>query len=61
MTKKPGGWEGTLLLFGVVFTVLLGVTFNLAFVYRFPIPWFVILLISVAVALGWRYLRRSNR
>jgi hypothetical protein len=49
---KTGGpsWEGFFLAFAMIFTVLLGAIYGVAVVFRFAVPWLVILLLSVALA-----------
>lgn len=58
--KKPG-WEGTLLLCFVMYTVLTGISYTLGVTFRTTIPWVFIPLISGAVALGFRTLRNRRR
>ncbi len=55
--KQSQSWEGTLLLFILTFTVLLGVAYNTAYFYHLRIPWFVLLLLSALIAYGIRLLR----
>jgi hypothetical protein len=61
MEPKKSGWEGTLLLFFVTYTVLTGISYNLGVTFRTTIPWLFILAISLAVALGFRALRKRRR
>lgn len=60
MSGRKQSWEGTLLLFVITLTVLLGAAFNLGAIYHFAVPWLAILIISAAFALLWRYLRRPK-
>jgi hypothetical protein len=55
-TKHPS-WEGTLLFGALLFTVLMGVTYGAAVLFRTPIPWFANLVLSVLGALALRYSR----
>jgi hypothetical protein len=59
-TQQPN-WEGPLLAFGGIFTVLLGLSYGVSIYFRTPIPWFVILIVSLATAFGLSYLRRRSR
>lgn len=59
--KQSQSWEGTLLLFILTFTVLLGVAYNTAYFYHLRIPWFVLLLLSALIAYGIRLLRRIRK
>ena len=56
-TKRPG-WEGTLLAFAMIFTVLMGVTYGAAVSFRTPIPWLANIVVALAGAVALRYLRR---
>ena len=58
MQPKQSSWEGTLLLFALLFTVFMGVTYGAAVLFRTPIPWFANLLLALLSALALRYLRR---
>jgi hypothetical protein len=60
MPAQRPGWEGTLLLFIITFTVLMGISYNLGYIYRFPIPWLLIIVLAAGVALAVRYLRRPK-
>jgi hypothetical protein len=60
MVPKKPGWEGTLLLFFMTYTVLIGVSYTLGVTFRTTIPWIFIPVISLAVALGFRVLRRRR-
>src|SRR5262249_28040346 len=40
MRPKQSSWEGTLLIFALLFTVFMGVTYGAALWFRTPIPWF---------------------
>jgi hypothetical protein len=58
-TQQPN-WEGLLLAFGMIFTVLLGLAYGVSIFFRTPIPWFVILILSFAVTFGLVLLRRRR-
>ncbi|HNP87644.1 MAG: hypothetical protein JST60_12570 [Chloroflexi bacterium SZAS-1] len=49
--------EALALAFALIFTVLLGVSYGVSMLFRIPVPWFIVLVLSVAVTLGLRYLR----
>jgi hypothetical protein len=59
-TQQPD-WEGPLLAFGGIFTVLLGLSYGVSIYFRTPIPWFVLLIVSLVATLGLSYLRRRQR
>jgi hypothetical protein len=56
-TKQPS-WEGTFLVFAMLFTVLMGITYGVAIYFRTPIPWLANLVVAIVGALALRYLRR---
>jgi len=58
MQHKQSSWEGTLLVFGLLFTVFMGVTYGAAVWFRTPIPWFANLVLAILGALALRYVRR---
>ncbi|HEU5100844.1 MAG TPA: hypothetical protein VFU22_17565 [Roseiflexaceae bacterium] len=58
MQPNQSSWEGTLLLFALLFTVLMGVTYGAAIWFRTPIPWLANLVLALLGALAFRYLRR---
>ena len=58
MSTKQPSWEGTILAFAAIFTVLIGTAYGLAVWYRTPIPWLTIIVVSAVCALGLRYIRR---
>lgn len=58
--KKPG-WEGTILLFVMTYTALVGVSYTLGVTFRTTIPWLFIPALSLVVALGFRILRKRRR
>jgi hypothetical protein len=55
---KQSSWEGTLLVFALLFTVFMGVTYGAAVQFRTPIPWFANLALALLGALALRYARR---
>jgi len=59
-TQQPD-WEGPLLAFGGIFTVLLGLSYGASIYFRTPIPWFVILIASLVATFGLSYLHRRQR
>jgi hypothetical protein len=58
MQSQQPGWEGTILAFAIIFTILLGATYSIAVVYKFAVPWLAILILSIIAALVLRYFRR---
>lgn len=58
MPPRQPGWEGTMLLFAMVFTVLLGIVYAVAIVLRFAVPWLLILALSILITVGLRFTRR---
>jgi len=59
MRSQPS-WEGTILAFAMIFTVLLGAVYGFAVVFKFAVPWLAILILSVAAALALRYFGRRR-
>ena len=60
MKPKKTGLEGTVLLFVMTYMVLTGISYTLGITFRTTIPWFALLVISFAVALGLRIVRRRR-
>jgi hypothetical protein len=60
MKPKKAGLEGTLMLFFMTYMVLTGISYTLGITFRTTIPWFAILVLSFAVALGLRVLRKRR-
>jgi hypothetical protein len=57
MSSQQPSWEGIFLAFAMIFTVLLGVVYGVAVVFRFAVPWLLVLLLSAiltAVLYIWR-------
>ena len=61
MRPKQPGWEGAILAFAMMFTVLLGTAYSISVVFRVPIPWLAILIISLISMLAFRYRRRQPK
>ena len=59
MRSQPS-WEGTILAFAMIFTVLLGAVYGVAVVFKSAVPWLAILILSVAAALALRYFGRRR-
>jgi hypothetical protein len=59
MQSHRPGWEGTILAFAMIFTVLLGAVYAVAIVFRFAVPWLAILVLSIVVTAALRLWRRS--
>jgi hypothetical protein len=60
MQPKQSSWEGTLLVFALLFTVFMGVTYGAAIWFRTPIPWLANLVLALLCALLLRYVRRRS-
>ena len=60
MQSQQPGWEGTILAFAIIFTVLLGATYGVAVVFKFAVPWLAILIVSIVGALALRFFRRRR-
>jgi hypothetical protein len=57
MNKGRPSWEGFFLAFAMIFTVLLGAVYGVAVVFKFAVPWLVVLLLSVVLTAAlffWR-------
>jgi hypothetical protein len=61
MRSKQPSWEGSILAFAIIFTVLIGVAYSISSAFRVPIPWLAILIISFISMLALRYIRRQPR
>jgi hypothetical protein len=62
MEKKSSGWEGPILAFAMIFTVLIGLAnVAVAILDRGSVPWLIILLVSIGVAIGLRYIPRQSK
>lgn len=59
-TQEPN-WEGLILAFAMIFTVLLGVFYGVSMLFRTPVPWLVALVLSLVLTFGLRYLRSRPR
>ncbi|NWG18727.1 MAG: hypothetical protein HXY39_00210 [Chloroflexi bacterium] len=59
MAPKSPGWEGTILAFVMISTVLIGAAYSIALVYATPVPWLALLVVAAGLALGLRH--RSRR
>ena len=57
MSSNRSSWEGTILVFFMTLTVLIGVSYSLGVAYRITIPWLAILIVSLLAALGLRWQR----
>jgi hypothetical protein len=57
MPSNRSSWEGTILVFFMTFTVLIGISYSVGVAYRITIPWLAILIVSLLVALGLRMQR----
>jgi hypothetical protein len=58
-TGRPS-WEGFFLAFAMIFTVLLGAVYGVAVVFRFAVPWLVVLLLSAVLAAALYIWRRRR-
>lgn len=60
MPEPSPGWEGTILAFVAIATVLIGSAYSIALVYETPVPWAVLLVIAAIAALWLRRRRRKR-
>ncbi len=60
MSEPRGSWEGTILNFVVILSVLMGVAYVLAINFRLPIPWLAIVALAALAAGGVRFARRRR-
>lgn len=60
MNKERPSWEGFFLAFAMIFTVLLGAVYGVAVVFRFAVPWLVVLLLSAILAVALYFWRRRR-
>lgn len=60
MPEKSPGWEGTILAFVMIATVLIGSAYGIALVYEIPVPWAILLVVAAIAALWLRRLRRKR-
>jgi hypothetical protein len=58
MGSRHPSWEGLILAFVMIFTVLLGVVYAVAIVFRFAVPWLAILILSAVGTIALGYIRR---
>ena len=58
MRPRQPGWEGPILAFVMIFTVLLGSVYGVAVVFKFAVPWLALLIVSVALTIALVYMRR---
>ena len=60
MKNGRSTWEGFFLAFAMIFTVLLGVVYGVAVVFKFAVPWLAVLLLSVFLAVALYVWRRRR-
>ena len=60
MRSKQPGWEGSILAFAIIFTVLFGAAYSISNAFRVPIPWLAILILSLVGTLALRYTQRRR-
>jgi hypothetical protein len=60
MSTNQPSWEGSFLAFAMIFTVLIGLAYVFANLFRTPIPWLGVLIGSAVLTLALRYLRRPR-
>jgi hypothetical protein len=58
MRSRQPGWEGMILAFVMIFTVLLGAVYAVAIVFRFAVPWLAILILAIIITIALAYFRR---
>lgn len=61
MPSQGPNWEGLILAFAMIFTVLLGVFYGVSMLTRTPVPWLIALVLALALTFGLRYLRGRAR
>ena len=52
MQPQQPRWEGLILAFVMIFTVLLGIVYAAAVVFRIAVPWLAILIVAVIVTIA---------
>lgn len=60
MSQQPSSWEGTILAFVVILSILIGIGYTIAINFGLPIPWLAIVLVAVAIVYGARHRRRRS-
>jgi uncharacterized membrane protein YfcA len=60
MASKQPSWEGTILAFMVILSVLIGVGYVIALNFRIPVPWLALTIIALGIALGARFARKQR-
>jgi hypothetical protein len=58
-TGRPS-WEGIFLAFAMIFTVLLGAVYGIAVVFRFAVPWLLVLLLAIVLTAALYIWRRRR-
>jgi hypothetical protein len=59
-SRQPG-WEGIFLAFAMIFTVLLGVVYSVAVVFKFAVPWLALLILSVVITVALSFCLRRRK
>ncbi len=60
MSTKQPGWEGALLAFAAIFTVLIGLAYFYSLYFRTPVPWLAIIALSVVATAVLLLVRRRR-
>jgi hypothetical protein len=60
MASKQPSWEGTILAFMVILSVLIGVGYVIALNFGIPVPWLALTIIALGIALGARFARKQR-
>ncbi len=60
MPSKQPSWEGTILAFMVILSVFIGVGYVISLNFRVPVPWLVLVMLALGIALGARFTRRNR-
>jgi len=60
MRSQQPRWEGLILAFAMIFTVLLGSVYGIAVVFKFAVPWLAVLLLSAVATAGLYWWRRRK-
>jgi hypothetical protein len=58
-TERPS-WEGFFLALALIFTVLLGAVYGIAVVFRFAVPWLLVLLLAIILTAALYIWRRRS-
>ncbi len=60
-TSSTPEWEGLLTAFVIILTVLFGTAYVIAWNYHVPIPWLLLIALSLLITIVGSRLRRNQR